>query len=83
MSQGKIDDVYVIADSGPVPGGVVISKHTQLLQFARGHLGDIGHEVVGNTGRVLAYSTRLVRSDRVEVSHEHRVEILQQTANQH
>ena len=67
---GEVADVDVVADAGAVGGVVVVAEDAQLGAFADGHLGDVGHQVVGDAVGVLPYPAAGVRADGVEVSQE-------------
>lgn len=47
--------MYVVSDSGAVFGWVVVAEDGQELPLAHGHLGDVRHEIIGRSVRVLAY----------------------------
>ncbi len=70
MPAGQIDHVNIIAHPGAVRGRIVVAEHREFGQLADQHLGDIGRQVVGQTGRILA--------DQAAVMGAHRVEIAQQ-----
>ena len=54
MAAGQVHDMDVVADAGTVGSGVVIAEDMDLFQLAHSHLGDVGHEVVGDAVGVLA-----------------------------
>ena len=51
---GEVHDVDVVPVPGAVPGVVVVPVHGDLLPPPDGHLGDVGHQVVGDPQGVLA-----------------------------
>ena len=72
VAAGQVHHVDVVADAGAVGGGVVVAKDVDLFQLADRHLGDVGHQVVGDAVGVLADQARLVGADGVEVAqHRH------------
>ncbi len=71
VAAGQVDDVDVVADAGAVGGVVVVVEDAQLLKLADGDLGDVGHQVVGDAGGVLAHGAALVGADGVEVAQQH------------
>ena len=74
MAAGQIDDVDVVAHAGAVRGGVVVAEDVHLFQLAHGHLGDVGHQVVGDAVGVLADEAGLVGTDGVEVAQQGHVQ---------
>ena len=60
----------VIANPSAVFGRVVVAEYVQALQFAGGHLCNVGHQIVGDAFRVFANQSALVRADRVEVAQQ-------------
>ena len=70
MAAGQIHHMDVIAHAGAVRGGVVVAEHVQLFQRAHGHLGDVGHQVVGDAVGVLADEAALVGADGVEIAQQ-------------
>ena len=72
MAPGQVHHVDVVPHAGAVGGGVVVAKDVDLLQLAHGHLGDVGHQVVGDAVGVLADQAGLMGADGVEVAqHRH------------
>ena len=74
MAAGQVHDMDVVADAGAVGSGVVIAEDMDLFQLAHSHLGDVGHEVVGDAVRVLADEAGLVGADGVEVAQQSHVQ---------
>ena len=66
----------VVPHAGAVRGVVVVAEDAQLGKLAHGHLGDIGHQVVGNAIGVLAHGTALVSADGVEVAQKNHVPLV-------
>ena len=58
VAGGEVLDVDVVAHAGAVGGVVVVAEDLQLVAPADRHLGDVGHQVVGDAGRVLADRAR-------------------------
>ena len=67
---GEVNHVDVVAQAGAVRGGVVVAEHHQLFAAADGHLGDEGHQVVGDALRVFADPAGRVGAHRVEVAQQ-------------
>ena len=65
----------VVAYAGAVRGGIVVAEHMHLFQRAHGHLGDVGHEVIGDAVGVLADQAALVGADGVEVAQQRHVHL--------
>ena len=74
MAAGQVHDMDVVADAGAVGSGVVIAEDMDLFQLAHSHLGDVGHEVVGDAVGVLADEAGLVGADGVEVAQQSHVQ---------
>ena len=72
----EVDDVDVVAYAGAVVGVIVVAEDAEFLTLAYGHLGDVGHEVVGDAVGVFADGAALVCTDGVEVAEEHDVPFL-------
>ncbi len=70
MAAGQIAHVDVVAHTGAVRGGVVVAEDLNLFQLAHGHLGDVGHQVVGDAVGVLADEAGLMGADGVEVTQQ-------------
>ena len=71
VSLGKIHHVDIVTDAGTVGGVVIVAVHGQLLQLTGGHLGNVGHQVVGNAVGVFANQAAFVGTDGVEVPQQH------------
>ena len=67
MTQCQIYHMNIVPYAGAVRGGVVVTKHAQLLQLTHSHLGNVGHQVVGNAVGILAHGAALVGADGVKV----------------
>ena len=70
MALGQIHHVDIVPDAGAVVGGIVAAEHMELLQLAHGHLGDVGHQVVGDAVGVLTDQTGFMGADGVEVAQQ-------------
>ena len=66
----EVLDVDVVAHAGAVGGRVVVAEDPEAVEPADRDLGEVGHEVVRDVGRVLAERPRGVRTDRVEVAQQ-------------
>ena len=62
MAFSQITDMDVIAHPCAIRCVVIVAKHIQVRPLACGHLGHVGHQVIGNAARVFADEaiTRLV-----------------------
>ena len=74
MAAGQVHHMDVVAHAGAVRGGVVVAEHMHLFQLADRHLGDVGHQVVGDAVGVLADEAGLVGTDGVEVAQQGHVQ---------
>ena len=74
MAAGQVNDVDVVAHAGTVGRGVVVAKDVDFFQLADSHLGDVGHEVVGDAVGVLANEAGGMRTDGVKVAQHGDVE---------
>ena len=83
MGAGKVNDVDIVAHSCAIGGVVVVTKDAQLLTLAYGYLGDVGHQVIGDTVGILAYQAALVCADGVEIAEEYDVPLLVGTLEVH
>src|SRR5574343_98653 len=70
VALGQIDHMDVVTHPGAIGCGVVIAEDAEELTLAHGHLGDEGHQVVGDAIGVFADQTTLVRAHRVEVAQD-------------
>ena len=71
MALGQIDDMQIVAAAGAVRCGIVVAEDRQLVQLTGRHAGDIGHEVVRDTVRVIAEQAGGMAADGVEVAQQH------------
>ena len=60
----------VIAYTGAIWRRVVATEHRELLAATHGHLGDEGHQVVGDPLRVFTHGAAWMGADRVEVAQQ-------------
>ncbi len=60
----------IVAHAGTVSGGIIAAENRELLPQAAGSLGDIGHQVVGDTAGMLADPAAGVGARRVEVAQD-------------
>ena len=63
----------IVPYSGTVRRIVVIAEHIQMIQLAHCHLGNVGHQVIGDTVGSLADQPGLVCADWIEVTQQHHV----------
>ena len=68
MAQGQIHDMNVVPQASAVAGVPIIAKHGEPIASTNGHLGNEGHQVVGQTTRILANLATWMGTDRVEVA---------------
>ena len=71
VALGQVHHMDVVPDAGAVGGGIVVAEDAQLLPAANGHLGDVGHQVVGDASGILTHQAGLVSADGVEVAQQH------------
>ena len=74
MAPSQIHNVDVVTHTGAVRGGVVVAKDVHLFQLAHSHLGNVGHQVVGDAVGVLADQAALVGTDGVEVAQQRHIQ---------
>src|SRR5699024_10205694 len=68
VAAGQVHHVQVVTDPGAVGGVVVVAEHFEVWTVPRGHLGDVGEQVVGHPLGVLPDEAAGVCTDRVEVT---------------
>ena len=73
MAFGKIHHMDVVSHTGSVRSIIIVAEHTQFFQLAYSYLGDIGHQVIGDTVGVLSDGTALVSADGVEITQKYNV----------
>ena len=83
MGAGEVNDVDIVAHSCTIGGVVVVTKDAQLFTLAYSYLGDVGHQVIGDTVGILTYQAALVCADGVEVAEEYDVPLLVGTLEIH
>ena len=66
----------VVADAGAVVGIVVIAVDAQEFPAADGNLGDVGHQVVGNSPGIFADTAGDVGADGIEVTQQNNAPLL-------
>ena len=71
MAPGQIHHMDIVPHAGAVWGGIIVSEYGEVVPAAHGHLGDEGHQVVGDALGVLADSAALMGAHRVEVAQQH------------
>ena len=67
VALGQVHHMNIIPDAGAVGGIVVVAIDVELFQLAHRHLGDIGHQVVGDAVGVLADQAALMGADGIEI----------------
>ena len=76
MALGQVHHMDIVADAGTVMGIVVVTVDTQEFTAAHSHLGDIGHQIIGNTPGIFADVAAFVGTDGVEVAQQHNAPLL-------
>src|SRR5699024_198220 len=76
MALGQVHHMDVVPDAGAVVGGVIVAVNAELFPAAHSHLGDVGHQVVGDTPGVLTHPSGGVGADGVEVPQQHHRPVL-------
>ena len=71
MSLSKIHHMDIIPDTGAVRCVIIVAKYPETGQLAHCHLGDIGHQIVGNAVGILSDEPAGMRPDGVEVPESH------------
>ena len=59
------------------PTFVVVSVDHQFFPPADGHLGNVGHQISGDSRRVLPYPTTGMGPNRIKVPQQHHAQLLQ------
>ena len=67
----KVNNMDVVAHTGAVRGVVVVAENIQVIPAADSHLGDEGHEIVGNAAWVFTDLAALVSPDGIEIAQKH------------
>ena len=75
MALGQVHHMDVVPHAGAVMGGPVAAEDVEAFQLSRRHLGDIGHQIIGNAVGVLADFPGGMGADGVEVTQERHVQI--------
>ena len=83
MGAGEVNDVDIVAHSCTIGGVVVVTKDAEFFALAYGYLGDVGHQVIGDTVGILTYQAALVCADGVEIAEEYDVPLLVGTLEVH
>ena len=66
----KVYNMDVITHAGTGGGGIIVAVDMDLFQLAHRHLGDVGHQVVGDAVGVLADFAGRMRADGIEVAEQ-------------
>lgn len=75
MRARQIHHMQIVAHAGAVVGGIVVAEDLQCRATPHCHLCDVGHQVVRYASRIFAQIPAGVRTHRVEVAQQRRVEI--------
>ena len=70
VAERQIDNVDIVAHAGAVEGGVVVTEHGKLGQFACCHLANVGQQIVRNAVGLLADAAAGVRANGVEIAQQ-------------
>src|SRR5437868_33912 len=70
VALGEVDHVDVVPDACAVPGRIVTAEHSNMGVPPDRYLHDVGHEVVGDSGGILADAAARVGADRVEIAQQ-------------
>ena len=76
MAYGQVYHMDVVAHARAVGGVVIVPEDPQLGKLSHCHLGDIGHQVVGDAIGVLAHGAALVGPDGIEVAQQDHVPLV-------
>ena len=72
MATREIFNMNIIADPGSVWSVIVVAKNNEFTPLATRHIEDQRHQIVWNTFRALANQSRIMCSDWIEISQQHR-----------
>src|SRR5699024_3193946 len=75
MAAGQVHHMDVVPHAGAVGGVIVVAVDMDLFQLARRHLGDVGHQVVGDAVGVFADQAGRMGPDGVEVAQQRHVQL--------
>ncbi|MNJ64696.1 hypothetical protein D3C77_606650 [compost metagenome] len=64
----KVYNMHIVTHPSAVAGRVIVAKYFQLSKLANSHLAKVGHEIIGNTQRVLTNQPASVCTDRIKVT---------------
>ena len=70
MAPGQVNHMDIVPHAGAVVGVVIVAEHVQILPPAHRHLGDEGHQVVGDAPGILADQAAGMGADGVEVAQQ-------------
>ena len=73
VTRCQVAHVDVVANTGAVGGGVIVAKDLNGLELTDGDLGDVRHQVVGDTLGILADQARRMGADGIEITEQHDV----------
>ena len=73
MSACQVNHMDIVTHTRTVGGVVIIAENAKFGALSNRYLGQVGHEIVGNTVGIFAYQPAWMRTYRVEVSQKHHV----------
>ena len=71
VTLGQVYHMDIVPDAGAVVGVIVIAEYAQSFPSAHGHLGDIGHQIVGNALGILTDEAAVMGADGIKVPQQH------------
>ena len=74
MTLSQIHNMDIVSQAGAVGSIVVVAEDMDHVKLSNRDTSHVGHQIVRDTGRILAYVAALMRADRVEIPKQHCVE---------
>ena len=67
MALGQIHHMDIIPDTGAIGGIVIVAENAEFLPAAHSHLGDKGHQIIGNTPGIFTDAAAFMGADGIEI----------------
>ena len=73
MPDCQIYHMDIIPHTGSVRCIIIVTEYSQFLELSNSNLSNIGHQIVGNTIRILSHGTALMGTNRIEVTKQNHI----------
>ena len=73
MASGQVANVNVVPYTRSVMRRIIVTKYAKFLTLTYGYLGNVGHQIIGNSVRILTYTSAWMCSNGVEVTKQNYV----------